>query len=444
VGGLPATTRWRPSGALARSLLLGGLGLGGSVLSGEPVLLVLAAPFAVVAVLMLRHRPQREPSVTSYAGQGLLHEGQGTTLRLEVRDGAEVEHVLRALAPAEHVASRPSPARVSALVSADGQVDGQVDVPDVVVVPERWGRRRLGEEQVALSTRWAGFRWGPTTLTGRAVDVLPGTLPTSGHAELPDPAGLVGRHRSRRTGTGAELAEIREFRLGDRLRRISWRVTSRTGTVHVTTAPAEEDAGVLLLLDALADHGRSGGLGGSQSTLDVAVRAAASLASDHLRAGDRVGLRVLGPSPVVLRPGGGRGHLHRLLTTLARVEPGGGGERGVEVPTRLPVMAGTVVVVLTPALDERVTTMAATALRHGLPTVVVDTLTDQVRPGVGEGADPRVVEAAWRLRLLEREPVLDALAALGCPVVAWRGPGTLDAVLAGLRRRGPVHAGSGA
>jgi hypothetical protein len=34
--------------------------------------------------------------------------------------------------------------------------------------------------------------------------------------------------------------------------------------------------------------------------------------------------------------------------------------------------------------------------------------------------------------------VLDRLAALGCPVVAWRGPGTLDDVLRRLARRAQV------
>ena len=38
-------------------------------------------------------------------------------------------------------------------------------------------------------------------------------------------------------------------------------------------------------------------------------------------------------------------------------------------------------------------------------------------------------------RAIEREQVLGRLAALGCPVVAWRGPGTVDDVLRRLARR---------
>ena len=39
------------------------------------------------------------------------------------------------------------------------------------------------------------------------------------------------------------------------------------------------------------------------------------------------------------------------------------------------------------------------------------------------------------MRRLERDQVLAGLAALGCPVMPWRGPGTLDDVLRRLARR---------
>ena len=42
---------------------------------------------------------------------------------------------------------------------------------------------------------------------------------------------------------------------------------------YVVSTRAEEDTGVLLVVDALADHGRSGGVDGDASSLDVSVRA---------------------------------------------------------------------------------------------------------------------------------------------------------------------------
>jgi hypothetical protein len=70
-----------------------------------------------------------------------------------------------------------------------------------------------------------------------------------------------------------------------------------------------------------------------------------------------------------------------------------------------------------------------------LPVLVVDTLPDQVGALAPADTDPQVADLAWRLRRTEREQFLTALAREGCPVVKWRGPGTLDDVLFRLARR---------
>jgi hypothetical protein len=102
---------------------------------------------------------------------------------------------------------------------------------------------------------------------------------------------------------------------------------------------------------------------------------------------------------------------------------------------QLGVTAGTVVIVLSPMLSEVMGTMTASLARRGLPVLVVDTLPPDAVPSVVEGTDPRVADLAWRMRRLERREGLARLAAIGCPVVAWRGPGTLDDVLRRLARR---------
>ena len=66
--------------------------------------------------------------------------------------------------------------------------------------PRRWGRRILGEEQVALTSAVGGFRFGPVLLAGNQMRVLPRTAPYDSRAEAPQPMGLVGAHRSRRIG----------------------------------------------------------------------------------------------------------------------------------------------------------------------------------------------------------------------------------------------------
>ena len=149
---------------------------------------------------------------------------------------------------------------------------------------------------------------------------LPGTRSFTS-AENPHPVGLIGQNRSRRGGDGSEFFSIRPFQPGDRLRRVNWRTTLRTGEVHAIGTSAEEDSEVLILLDAVTDVGVSGGIDGAASSLDVTVRAASALAAHHIRVGDRVALRPW-PDRAGLGPGSGLRHQRRLQELLAQVQPG--------------------------------------------------------------------------------------------------------------------------
>jgi uncharacterized protein (DUF58 family) len=422
-------TAWSPTAALSRALVVAGLGIGGAVLLGEPVGLVLVAPLVLCAAMGLAARPTSTPAVSSEVDHVSLHEGQGTTSRLQVTGADDAEQVTRAVADAAYVATHPAEGRVSRLL-AEG-------LPDLEISPRRWGRRVLGQERVALTTRWAGYRWGPVTLPGLQMQVLPGPTAYTSRAETPQPKGLVGAHRSARPGSGTEFAGIREFQPGDRLRRINWRISSRTRRLHATTTRAEEDAAVLLVIDAVADHGRSGGVDGTASSLDLTVRAAAALAENAVRRGDRIGLRVVGGSGRQLRFGSGWVHLRRLLLALSAIQSGGEGHRALATNARVPLRAteGTTVVLLTPMLTEAIATVAASTARRGLPTLVIDTLPPDAEPALPDDTDPALADLAWRMRKVEREQVLARLSGLGCPVVAWRGPGTLDDVLHRLARR---------
>jgi len=422
-------TRWRATAALSRSLVVAGLGVGGAVLLGEPVGLVLVAPLLLCAAMGLAARPTRTPRATSDLDHVSLHEGQGTTSRLRLTDADDAEQVTRAVAEAAYVATHPAEGRVSRLLARG--------VPDLEISPRRWGRRVLGQERVALTTRWAGYRWGPETLPGLPMQVLPAPSAYTTRAETPQPKGLVGAHRSARAGSGTEFAGIREFQPGDRLRRINWRISSRTRKLHATTTRAEEDAGILLVIDAVADHGRSGGVDGAASSLDLTVRAAAALAENAVRRGDRIALRVIGGSGRQLRFGSGWVHLRRLLLALSAIRSGGEGHRALATHARVPLRAteGTTVVLLTPMLTEAIATVAASTARRGLPTLVVDTLPPDAEPALPDDTDPVLADLAWRMRKIEREQVLAGLSGLGCPVVPWRGPGTLDDVLRRLARR---------
>ena len=291
----------------------------------------------------------------------------------------------------------------------------------------RWGRHPISLSAAACTSTLGAFRTeglsdGPVVLT---------TLPLSAEFDaadaMPRPAGLVGLHRAVRQGGGSEPAEVRPFRAGDRLRRINWKVSSRTGELHVTSTWSDRDTHVLLLLDTEADIGRSEGVDGRASSLDIAVRAAAAIAEHFLRSGDRVGLIDLGRRVRSVPVGSGRRHLRRLLDALvvAEAAPNHRAE-----PVRLrPTEAGALVVVLSPLVGQAGQTQIAHLAHHGHTVVVVDTLPAAVgAPLTAWGG------LASRVRAMERAAEIDQLGEMGVPVVAWHGRGTLDQVLRDVSR----------
>lgn len=397
-----------------------------AVVFGRPELLVLATPLLVSTVWMLVNRPRTVPHLSTMLAHPLVREGEGTLVRAKLAASVDVEHAVLAVRP--HIWLGFDALRgVNGGYVAPPRESVTVDVP---VRSTRWGRRLVGESLVAATSRWAGFRIGP-----EHIDALPlTTLPSPGRfdtrAPTPHPIGLVGLNPSRRSGDGSEFSSIRPFAAGDRLRRIHWRVSLRTGTIHVTTAVAEQDSNVMLVVDGLTDIGVGTGVDDRSSSLDVAVRAAGAIAEHYLRRGDRVGLRVLGPTRDNMVPtGAGNGHLRRLLDTLAAIVPGST-RHADPVRMQFRVGAGAVVIVLSPMLSPEAVKVPVTLASRGLSVIVIDTLPDDP----GRSGDQRT-RLAWRIRLLEREELLRRVQVVGIPVVTWRGPGTLDEVLRNLGRR---------
>ncbi len=418
-------TTWRLTPSLVRACLLALVGLSGGVLAGREVMVVLTVPFVLLAVMGMLARPRREPTIRTQIDHHRLHEGQGTTSRLVVDDLTGVEHATRVAAAAPYVATQPPHGAVGSLVGTR--------IPTLEFSPRRWGRRVIGAERVALTSAWAGWRVGPVDMPEHGLNVLPQTATYDSRAEVPQPDGLVGRHRSRRLGSGTEFEGIRSFAAGDRLKRINWRVSLRTGELHVITTRAEQDAGVWLVVDGLRDIGVSGGIDGAASTLDLTVRAAAALAEHHVRTGDRVGLLVVASEGARVRLGSGSRHLQRIQGTLARVRT----ESRGTAPERLNLgaSAGSVVYVLSPMLFTPIVSATATLQRTGASVVVIDTMGESREPGADRLA---LSSLAARMQRIERDDRLQQLATLGCPVVPWRGPGTLDTVLQQLTRRARV------
>ncbi len=140
---------------------------------------------------------------------------------------------------------------------------------------------------------------------------------------------LLGMHGSRRRGVSAEFAELRDYRAGDDLRLVDWRMLGRSDRWFVREFREDTHLSSVLLLDASASMGWSSRPGRLPEKFWYARVLAAALGLLLMGQGDRVGFaafdrEVRGWLP----PRGGRAHQARFLRLLADLEPRGETDAG--------------------------------------------------------------------------------------------------------------------
>jgi uncharacterized protein (DUF58 family) len=419
---------WVPTRAFGRAILVTGLLVFAAMLTGRYDLVVIAAPFALGTVLSLRRRPALLPLPSLATPTPEVAEGDEIGLRVSVAnpDPVSLDLVLFRVRLPRWVQVRHGDHPYAAPVAA-----GSVAEVDLTGKALRWGRHPVGPVAVHGVACDGLFVSAPVSCESLPLKAYPVTEPFQADEAMPRAAGLVGQHRSRRLGEGGELAGVREFAPGDRLRRIDWRVTLRTRRVHVVSTLSDRDAEVVLLLDVLHEAGVSGGTGGAASVLDTTVRAAAGIAEHYLHRGDRVSMLEYGFRARRLRPATGRRQYLTVLEWLLDVQPTGGayepsaGAFGTHL-----LSANALVIVMTPLIDQRSAAMVARLARSGRFVVAVDTLPPDLRPPTPGDWGP----LAYRLWRMSRENVLGQLREHGVPVVAWAGAGSLDQVLRDVAR----------
>ncbi|MBF5028249.1 DUF58 domain-containing protein [Micromonospora sp. ANENR4] len=438
-----AASGWAPTWALGRAVLLTGVLLVAAVLLGRIDLVVLATPFALGTAYALRRRPAGLPELELGVGDTHLVEGAPLAATVDVANPDLIGYDLAV------VRTRMSRwLRVEQVGFGGAGLDvsrsGGADRPFVTSVPPgsavdleltgtalRWGRHPIGPAGVRVAA-------ADGLLVSRAVitdpiraRVYPRTEPFDAVEAMPRAAGLVGAHRSRRPGEGGELAGVRVFAPGDRLRRIDWRVSLRARQLHVAATLSDRDAEVVVLLDVLAEAGRSGGVNGTASVLDTTVRAAAAIAEHYLHRGDRVSMLEYGPAARRLRPATGRRQYLTVLEWLLDVQAESSPHEPYDQVFGPQVLSSdALVVVLTPLLDERSAQMLARLARGGRFVVAVDTLPAELPMPKERGW----AEVAYRLWRLDRDTMIGQLREHGVPVVRWAGAGSLDEVLRDVAR----------
>ena len=404
--------RASPTAALVRAVLVGLLGALTGVLAHRLDVLVTVTPLLVYVAwaVVARRRVDGARAALSPANTR-MREGDEANLHLTAPAGLVVAAVVD---PPEH--ARLDPAH-GALVGATGQ--------DLALgfQPLLWGRYEVGPARVALSDPLGAWRSVGATGVCR-VRVRPFASRLEGASGVARPIGIAGLHRSARRGEGTELAGVREFVPGDRLRRVNWKVSSRTGRLHVTETFSERDTDVLIVADTLASLD---GVGEEASSLDATVRAIAAIGQHYVSFGDRVALHDLGLRIGDLPSGTGPRHVRVLLDRLAQTHR--------DLPDqwlvrRVPRLApGTLVFGCSPLLDDAAVAEIVRLRRLGGELVVVDTLPWGLGRQPVPGRDSDWLTEGWMLRRLERDRVVDRLRMLGVPVTPWQGPASLASVL---------------
>ena len=161
------------------------------------------------------------------------------------------------------------------------------------------------------------------------------------------------RHRTAQHGSSTEFVEHRQYRRGDELRTIDWRVLARTDRLYVKVHEMESNMRVQLLLDT-SDSMRVPPPAGLPSKLDLAATIAGAMAMMVETQQDAFGLLCLGNRIEEHIPARqGKTHLSTIYQHLGN-PPGDGGGRFGELVMEAGQRVGSrgMVVLLTDALDD--------------------------------------------------------------------------------------------
>jgi uncharacterized protein (DUF58 family) len=408
----------------ASLLIVAGWALSLGILAARPELYLAALPLLLVLATLARRAPLPDASITHEVSRDRLFEGETATVTVTVtaRTPVGLIEVLGPRPPGSQVVSGSHKA-VSTL-GAGQTAQWSYDLR----FPGR-GVHDLGTV-VARTRDRVGLRaWERRHVDARLVRVYPRIVPLR---SLPQPVHArtsVGDYVSPAVGEGIEPGDIRQFAPGDRIKQVNWRASLRLGTLYVTQHQRERNADVVLMLDTLAEVGAP-----PETTLDLGVRAATSLASAYLARKDRVGLVVYGGVMSWVRPASGRVQGERLADALVRasvVFTYVAKDLALVPPRVLPPQA--LVIAITPLLDRRFTKAILDLAARGFDLVVLVTSPVEVTRAT-LGSSP-IVDLACRLWTLERRNELGALRRHGLEVLEWCAPAPLEVALAGSRRQ---------
>lgn len=404
---------------------LAGLGLLAGLVLGRPEIVALAAPFALFVCwgVLAAARPEVEVQLSLDSERTL--EGEELDVRVEldsVHWVAELElnvdlpEGLALVEGTNPVAVRLEPEELREVV--------------LRIRAEHWGAYLIGDVAVRVRDPFGLFVHEQELDLRHPLRVYPRTETLRRIVRPLETQVFSGNQVARAKGEGIEFADIRPFAPGDRIRRINWRASARRNELWVNEYRPERNADVVVFLDSFTEARR-----GAESTLDLSVRASASLLAGYLGQRDRVGFVSFGGILRWLQPATGMRQLYRVVDALLDTEITlNYAWKNIDIipPGVLPPQA--LVVALTPLLDERSVVALLDLRARGFDLAVVD-----VSPiPFADPGERELDQLAYRIWRLRREAVRARYERVGVAIVEWREGMPLVAALeevSAFRRR---------
>lgn len=227
--------------------------------------------------------------------------------------------------------------------------------------------------------------------------------------------GFSGPIPARNPGAGISFFGVRDYHLGDSLRHINWKLTSRRmGELFTNEYEGERIADVGLILDARMG---SNIIIRGQSIFEFSIQATSAIADSLISSGHRVSFLIYGFGLDRVYPGYGKIQRERILTTLAKARVGSNYalETLNYLPTRL-FPARSQLVIISP-LGEQDTPAFIRLRKAGYEVLLVSP--DPVRFEEEHMPESPLRAQSVRLASLERHLYLQQLVRIGVQVINW-------------------------
>ena len=398
---------------------LAALGMLAALAIRLPELAVLAAPFALVAAIGLVgvRRPELAAELSVDRERALEGEEVDAKLAIEATVGAARVELLLEVPPGLTLAG-PNPRLIRL-------ADEERRVFSFRVTCGRWGAYTVGRVYVRTHDAFGLFRHETVLDRRLPLKVYPTEEAIRGLLKPLDTQVFSGNHPARQKGEGIEFADLRPYVAGDQARQVNWRASARGAELWVNDYHPERNADVVIFLDSFTEARR-----GMRSTLDPALRAAASLVARYLRQKDRVGFVSFGGLLNWLLPATGTRQLYRIVDAMLDTQIVlSYAWKDIDVIPRRTLPPKALVIALTPLLDERSANVLLDLRGRGFDLVVLEISPLELL------AQPRgeLDQLAYRLWELRRDAVRGRFERAGVPLALWDDESSVAAALEEVR-----------